>query len=103
MTSVINAERLVSTFMELCVIDAEPTRERAMADRLTALLGELGFVVTKDDAGVKLGGTAGNLYATLTGAGSGKPTWSPIKRLLSTAKTFPMQENKGFQALLVSH
>ena len=72
MTAVINAERLVSTFMELCAIDAEPTRERAMADRLTAMLGELGFVVTEDDAGVKLGGTAGNLYATLAGTGPGE-------------------------------
>ena len=72
MTSVINAERLVSTFTELCAIDAEPTRERAMADRLTALLNDLGFVVTEDDAGVKLGGTAGNLYATLAGTGPGE-------------------------------
>lgn len=71
MTPAINAERLLATFMELCAIDAEPTRERAMADRLTALLRDLGFAVTEDDAGARLGGTAGNLYATLAGTGPG--------------------------------
>ena len=54
MTPAINTERLLTNFMELCAIDAEPTRERAMADRLTMLLEELGFTVTEDDAGTKL-------------------------------------------------
>ena len=68
----INADRLLNTFLELCAIDAEPTRERAMADRLTMLLGELGFAVSEDDAGARLGGDAGNLYATLPGTGPGE-------------------------------
>lgn len=68
----INADRLLNTFLELCAIDAEPTRERAMADRLTMLLGELGFAVSEDDTGARLGGDAGNLYATLPGTGLGE-------------------------------
>ena len=72
MTPVINTERLLIKFMELCAIDAEPTRERAMADRLALLLDELGFTVTEDDAGAKLGGTAGNLYASLAGTAAGE-------------------------------
>lgn len=72
MTIRINSQRLLNTFMELCAIDAEPTRERAMADRLTALLTNLGFSVTEDDTGSRLGGTAGNLYATLAGRGAGE-------------------------------
>lgn len=72
MTPSINAERLLNTFLELCAIDAESTKERAMADRLTVLLGELGFAVSEDDTGSKLGGNAGNLYATLAGTGSGE-------------------------------
>lgn len=72
MPSAINTERLLDTFMELCVIDAEPTRERAIADRLTMLLTEFGFAVSEDDAGARLGGTAGNLYATLAGTGPGE-------------------------------
>ncbi len=72
MTPAINTERLLANFMELCAIDAEPTRERAMADRLTILLDELGFTVTEDDAWAKLGGTAGNLYASLPGTAAGE-------------------------------
>lgn len=68
----INANRLLNSFLELCSIDAEPTRERAMADHLTVLLGELGFIVSEDDAGARLGGNAGNLYATLPGTGPGE-------------------------------
>ncbi len=72
MIPTITTDRLLDTFLELCAIDAEPTRERAMADRLTVLLGELGFTVREDDAGARLGGNAGNLYATLPGAGPGE-------------------------------
>jgi tripeptide aminopeptidase len=69
----IDRERLYSRFMELCAIDAEPTRERLMADRLTELLTELGFTVTEDDTGERIGGTAGNLVASLAGTGEGEP------------------------------
>jgi tripeptide aminopeptidase len=69
----INRERLCRTFMELCAIDAEPKGERLMADHLTTLLTGLGFTVVEDDAGEKLGGTAGNLHATLPGTGPGEP------------------------------
>lgn len=72
MTSMINSRRLLDTFMELCAIDAEPTRERAMADRLTVLLAALGCTVREDDAGTRLGGSAGNLYASLPGCGPGE-------------------------------
>ena len=72
MTPIINAERLLNTFLELCAIDAEPTRERPMADRLTSLLMERGFAVNEDDTGSRLGGNAGNLYATLPGTGPGE-------------------------------
>ena len=43
-----------------------------MADHLTTLLTELGFMVTEDDTGSRLGGNAGNLYATLSGTGPGE-------------------------------
>ena len=69
----INKERLLATFMELCAIDSEPTSERLMADRLTEQLTSLGFLVTEDDTGGKIGGTAGNLYARLEGTSAGEP------------------------------
>ncbi|HEY6008361.1 MAG TPA: M20/M25/M40 family metallo-hydrolase, partial [Geobacteraceae bacterium] len=69
----INKERLYSRFMELCAIDAESTRERLLADRLTELLAEIGGIVTEDDTGAKIGGTAGNLIVRLAGTGPGEP------------------------------
>ena len=69
----ITRERLYSRFMELCAIDSEPMRERLMADRLTELLAQLGCSVTEDDAGDRIGGTAGNLIASLPGTGPGDP------------------------------
>ena len=68
----INHNRLFTTFMELCAIDSEPTRERLMGDRLTEMLATLGFVVSEDDTGKKIGGSAGNLYARLEGTAAGE-------------------------------
>jgi tripeptide aminopeptidase len=68
----INKDRLYATFMDLCATDSEPTRERLLADKLTALLVELGFSVTEDDAGEQIGGNAGNLLARLAGSGPGE-------------------------------
>jgi tripeptide aminopeptidase len=68
----INHNRLFNTFMELCAIDSEPTRERLMADQLTERLTSLDFVVSEDDTGKKIGGSAGNLYARLNGTTAGE-------------------------------
>lgn len=64
----INTPRLVALFQELVAIDSPSFGERAMADVLTAKLKELGFSVEEDDAAEKLGGTAGNLIASLPGS-----------------------------------
>lgn len=69
----INEKRLVEEFLELTSIDAVSFRERQMADLLTKKLREIGFVVTEDDAGERLGGNAGNLFATLGGDLPGTP------------------------------
>lgn len=63
----IQTDRLVRHFMDLVAIDSPTCGERQMADRLTADLRALGFTVEEDDAAVKLGGNAGNLYGYLPG------------------------------------
>lgn len=68
----IDYNRLITTFMDLCTIDSEPTGERLMADRLTEALTSLGFVVSEDDTGSKIGGNTGNLYARLEGTATGE-------------------------------
>lgn len=70
--NMINKERLYATFMELCAIDSEPMRERLLADHLMERLSRLGFTVSEDDAGERIGGNAGNLLARLEGTGPGE-------------------------------
>ncbi|NVN92039.1 MAG: M20/M25/M40 family metallo-hydrolase [Desulfuromonadales bacterium] len=69
----INRERLFATFMELCSIDSEPTRERQMADNVRERLEKLGFSVSEDGVGDMIGGNAGNLVARLDGSEAGAP------------------------------
>ena len=68
----IDHNRLVTTFMDLCAIDSEPTGERPMADHLAEVFTSLGFVVSEDDTGSKIGGNAGNMYARLEGNATGE-------------------------------
>lgn len=63
----IDQQRLAALFQELVSVDSPSYGERAMADLLTRKLRDLGFTVEEDDAAEKLGGTAGNLIATLPG------------------------------------
>lgn len=69
----IDKKRLTEEFCELVAIDAPSFKERQMADALTAKLIEIGFEVTEDDAGVRIGGNAGNLYGYLPGTMEGDP------------------------------
>lgn len=69
----IHTDRLCATFMDLCATDSESKRERLLADKLKERLAELGFFVVEDDAGERIGGTAGNLFARLPGTVEGEP------------------------------
>lgn len=63
----INRDRLYTIFMDICRIDAEPGRERLMADFLRDRLTLLGFTVSEDETGGKIDGSVGNLFARLDG------------------------------------
>lgn len=69
----INQQRLVDEFCELVQIDSSTKDERLIADALFVKLQELGFEVIEDDAGPKIGGTAGNLFAVLEGQKDAPP------------------------------
>lgn len=66
----VNQQRLVDEFLELVQIDSASKDERQIADALLTKLRDLNLTVTEDDAGAKIGGTAGNILAVLDG---GKP------------------------------
>ena len=56
---------VLTLFTELAAIASPPGEERAVADRVGACLEELGLAVEEDDAGPRIGSTAGNLLARL--------------------------------------
>jgi tripeptide aminopeptidase len=56
---------LLDLFLELCAIPSPPGEERAVADRVAAYLRDLGLDCDEDDAGARIGSTAGNVYCRL--------------------------------------
>lgn len=66
-------QNLTDYFLSLVQIDSESKNERAIVDRLKADLTELGAQVTEDNANLKTGGNAGNLYAYIPGKIEKKP------------------------------
>ncbi len=73
MLPTIDKERLIADFLSLTTGSTESLDERRAADLLTEKLKMIGFSVSEDDAGQKLGGNAGNLYGFLKGTISGLP------------------------------
>lgn len=69
----INEERLIGLFRDLCLIDAPALQEKeCVAFAKDYLLG-LGLDVQEDNAGEKIGGNANNLIVTLKGNKPGAP------------------------------
>jgi tripeptide aminopeptidase len=64
---------VVELFTELAAMPSPPGEERAVADRVTAYLRELGLDVDEDDAGARIGASAGNLLCRLDASAEGEP------------------------------
>ena len=64
----VNRERLVEEFIQLTSIDSISKKERRMADTLKDKLKAMGFEVSEDQAGEKIGGDTGNLICTVKGS-----------------------------------
>ena len=62
---------LSDLFLELCAIPSPPGSERAVADRVTAYLDELGLTWDEDGAGPVVGSTMGNILCRLPGRQEG--------------------------------
>lgn len=61
----VNKERMLAEFKEIVAVPAHSLAERPVFELLQAKLEGLGFTVEEDDAGTKLGGNCGNLWAFL--------------------------------------
>jgi tripeptide aminopeptidase len=81
-------------FLELAALPSPPGKERAVADRVTAELRELGLDVDEDDAGSRIDGTAGNLYARLAPTAEGVPIFlcAHLDTVQPTASIEPVVE-----------
>jgi tripeptide aminopeptidase len=64
---------VVELFTELAAMPSPPGEERAVADRVAEYLRGLGLDVEEDDAGRRIGSTAGNLFCRLEPKTSGEP------------------------------
>jgi len=64
---------VVSLFTELAAVPSPPGEERDVADRVTAYLRDLALGVDEDDAGARIGSTAGNLLTRLEPTAEGVP------------------------------
>lgn len=58
---------VLDLFLELAAIRSPPGEERAVADRVTAYFDALGLAWDEDDAGPRIGSTAGNVLCRLPG------------------------------------
>lgn len=69
----VNVNRLVKTFTELVSIDSPSFGERSVAEYLKSRLSELNIQCTEDDAGSKMFGNCGNLFAYVPGDAEKEP------------------------------
>jgi tripeptide aminopeptidase len=64
---------LVPFFCELAAIASPPGQERVVADRVTEYVRELGLDIHEDDAGSRIGSSAGNLLVRAEPTAEGTP------------------------------
>ncbi len=93
MKMTIDKERLIKEFTRLVSIDSPSLLEREMGDYLKNKLEELGFAVTEDDAGNKLGGNCGNIYGFWEGR-------EDLEPLLFCVHMDTVEPSRGKQAVL---
>ena len=67
----VNKERMLAEFKEVVAVPCHSLQERPVFELLRGKLEALGFTVEEDDAGEKLGGNCGNLWAFLPGNKAG--------------------------------
>jgi tripeptide aminopeptidase len=67
------ASEVVDLFLELAAVASPSGEEREVADLVTRYLRDCGLSPSEDDAGAKVGSSAGNIYARIEATGPGEP------------------------------
>ena len=89
----VNRDRLVSLFKELCLINAPALEERLCVDYVKRYLLDAGIQHFEDNAGEIIGGNAGNVIATVAGNKVGAP------RIYLSAHFDTVEPTKGLQII----
>src|SRR5947199_7157791 len=63
--TMIDKQRLVDLFLEMCRVNTPALHERVLIDLIQPRLEDMGLQCVRDDAHTKSGGDSGNLIATL--------------------------------------
>jgi tripeptide aminopeptidase len=61
----VNEQRLVDLFLEMCRVNTPPRHEKALIDVIQPRLEAMGLECARDEAHLQTGGNSGNLIATL--------------------------------------
>src|SRR5690349_15882638 len=85
----------VGLFMRLAALVTPSGRERAAADLCLQYLRELGLDPVEDDAGPRIDGDTGNIYAHLPGTVEGTPIFlcAHLDTVPAVAPIEPVQSN----------
>ncbi len=67
------APAVLDLFTQLAALPSPPGQERAVADRVTEYVRDLGLPVEEDDCGPRIDSTMGNLYVPLEPTAAGVP------------------------------
>ena len=71
--SMVNTNRIIENFKSLVSLDSPSLDERRVSDYIKNYLASLGIETLEDNAGSKIGGTTGNLYAYIDGTVEAEP------------------------------
>ena len=90
-------EAVVELFTELAAIPSPPGEERAVADVVSAYLRDCAIDVDEDDAGERIGATAGNLYARVEPSAPGTPIFlcAHLDTVPPTGRIEPVVDDEG--------
>lgn len=96
----VNKERMLAEFKEIVALPCHSLQERPVFELLKGKLEALGFTVEEDDAGEKLGGNCGNLWAFCLPAQELKVRYAccflHIWTVLSPAAALPLSKRTAF-------
>jgi tripeptide aminopeptidase len=88
---------VLDLFTELAAIPSPPGEERAVADVVAGYLRDCAVEVDEDDAGERIGATAGNLYSRLEGTAPGTPIFlcAHLDTVPPTGRIEPVVDDNG--------